>query len=254
MNREKLRINVVRLLPVIVAIMGLYAWGFYMTILTSPPDQDSLVSAVFNGEFNTITITNGTIVQPGTEAQFIINFQDKALWNQIGGMYYIPNRPGFEIGPYGSVAPGQSINEHIIRYTVFTYSFLRPSPGGSPTSKSWFSTPNGNLSFSDAIYTSKYAGVQMFTPERLFDTAIIQMTGQGNYTLNFLNSDTVNATAMVALGVSDVTFFRPYLYPGLASLVLATWLTLTTAFIWPKSPLEREDSVALMDRRQAAES
>jgi hypothetical protein len=204
-------------------------WGVYAVFWTYPNDQGSILNAVLNGE-SSVTLYrgngNGSIVRPGTENQFIMIFKTNP--GNGGGAFMSPDGRDFIVGPFSWTAPGPVGPTWDVPYAVFTFSFSA-KPG--PLSPLWFSGPHGNMS--QFIHTDRYGGLPTTIGDH-FDTDILELPAQGNYTLHYYNNGSMNVTGMVAMGPSSVVYSRPYLYPGTTTISFAGLLSVVTVVLLRK--------------------
>ncbi len=226
------------------AVIALLAWGTYavLTVSTLPSDQASILNAVWNGEnnFAANSIGNGTVMRPGSGAQYILMFQTNIPASKASGTYSLP-AGGYALGPLPWTSFNSSDSSFQVRYAVFTYAFsFLPGPKGCcPV---WYSGPLGNMSSS--MGTSSYGGLNDFLGQPTgfgWHTSILEVDSPGNYTLHFFNSGAAgNATGRVAMGSSAVVFSRsrPYLYAGVTTEAIAVALAAITVLdLWRKPKL-----------------
>jgi hypothetical protein len=218
-----------------VTIVALLSWGIYGILWTFPNDQGSIINAVETRE-NPITYCcgNGTIIPHDTEAQFIMIFQTGPLPLGTCGSCLLPNGEGWVTGPFPLTASGLAFASFEKFYAVFTYTFTAQA---GPSSPLWYTGPQGNLS--ESLYTSHYAGLGGTSS---FETAILEISIPGNYTLHYYNVGPMTAIGMVIMGPSSVVYSRPYLYPSLATIAIAGVFSIITRFaLWRKlSPSHSE--------------
>lgn len=222
------------------AVIGLLTWGVYATLWTFPNDQGSINQAILNGEYQSGYYQgpsgNGTIIPPGSQAQFIVWFRTQSNDGRSGGSFLLPNSLGFGDGPY-LWAPGSTLTSFEKDYAIFTISFLT-ARNGSGNFSLWFTGPQGNLTSFDA---GKHGGLDLIAGT-IFNTAIVEASTAGNYTLHYLNRNTsANVTGKVALGPSLVNYTRPYFYAGLVTIIVAVGLSVVTGFSL-KSAVKTRDS------------
>jgi hypothetical protein len=226
-----------------VTIVGLLSWGIYGVLWTFPNDQGSILNSVVNGESpSTYCCGNGTIIRPSTEAQFIMIFQNNPTNPGSCGACLLSNGEGWVTGPFTLMSASLPIASFEKHYAVFTYAFTPPPSIGEIATRfvpPWFSGPQGNMS--ESIHDSKYAGLENLSP--LFETSILEISAPGNYTLHYFNPESGNANGKVIMGASSVVYSRPYLYPGIATIIVAGVFLYLTGFVsWkprpstPKSP------------------
>lgn len=217
----------------VAAIVAMLTWGVYASLWTFPNDQSTIIQAVLNGEFQTISnpgpTGNGTIITPGSEALFIMMYRSQGPPGMYGGALYLPNGHGFVVGPFSSITSSSSPPSYSVNYAVF--SFLFDTTFGKPVAL-WFTGPQGNLSQSFA--TSVKGGLDAFLPRSsgpsVSGTDIFEISGPGNYTLHFVNNGSANETGKLAMGPSSVTYSRPYIIPGIATTVLGAGLAVFTTY------------------------
>jgi hypothetical protein len=202
------------------------SWGVFAVVWTLPDDQGGIVNAVLNGEYESAGNGNGTIIRPGFEGQFIMDYQIRIPAGIGSGTSLPPSGVGFVFGPLLWTTPSLTISSFEVRYALFTFEF---SSQLGPAPPLWFSGSQGNLTAS--LVTTKYGGVPSTRPFSNFQTSIFELAGPGNYTLHYFNSGTVNATGLVAMGPSSVLFSRPYLYAGVTTIVLALTFSVVTRFV-----------------------
>jgi hypothetical protein len=204
-------------------------WGVYALLWTYPNDQGSTLNAVLNGELSDTYYRgngNGSIIRPGTEDQFIMIFKTNP--GNGGGSFISPDGKDFIVGPFLWTAPGVAGSAWTMQYAVFTFSF---STQLGPYSPLWFSGPQGNMS--QFIHNDRYGGLPTKIGEH-FDTDIFELPTPGNYTLHYFNNHPANATGLVAMGPSSVTYSRPYLYPGATTIAFAGILSAVTIVLLRK--------------------
>jgi hypothetical protein len=207
------------------------AWGIYAALWTFPNDQGSILNGVLDGEHSsTYCCGNGTIIRPESEAQFIMIFQTNPTNPGSCGSCLLPNGQGWVTGPFALTAPKLAFSSFQKYYAVFTFAFTAFTPLQQIAQRfapPWFSGPQGNMS--ESISTSIYAGLRnLVTP--FFETAILEISIPGNYTLHYFNAGSVNATGRVAMGPSSVVYSRPYFYPGLATIATAGIFSIINRF------------------------
>ena len=225
-----------------IAILGLLIWGAYAVLFlqTSPNDQGSVINAVLSGENGWASnfLGKGTMIRPDSEAQFIMQFQTNIPANVGASSFLLPDREGFGYGPILWKSPTLTDLSYEVRYAVFTFSFCSKSGcfySIGNYGNAWLSGPQGNIS--QFMNANRYAGLE--SPGQV-DTVIIKIETAGNYTLHYLNNAFVppaNVTGMVAMGPSSVVFSHswPYLYSGLATIVIAAAFSIVTGFVsWRK--------------------
>ena len=210
-------------------------WGIYAVFWIYPNDRGSTLNAVLNGELSNTYYRgngNGSIIRPRTEDQFIMIFKTNP--GNGGGSFISPDGKEFIVGPYLWTAPGPTGSTWTVQYAVFTFSF---SVQLGPSSPVWFTGPQGNTT--QSLYTSRYGGLPTSFGET-FDTDILELSAPGNYTLHYFNNGSMNATGLVAMGPSSVTYSRPYLYPGAITITFAGILATVTVILLRKKnpPLE----------------
>jgi hypothetical protein len=214
-------------------------WGVYAVFWTYPNDQGSILNAVLNGESSVTYYRgngNGSIIRPHTEDQFIMVFKTNP--GNGGGGSISPDGKDFIVGPFMWTAPGPMTSTWEVPYAVFTFSFSAQQPGSQfPLFPLWFSGPQGNMS--QSIHTSRYGGLPTNIGET-FDTAILELSAPGNYTLHYFNNGSMNATGKVAMGPSTVAYSRPYLYPGATTIAFAGILSGVTVVLLRKKDLTPE--------------
>jgi hypothetical protein len=219
-----------------LAIIVMLTWGVYAIFWIYPNDQGSTLSAVLNGESSVTYYRgngNGSIIRPGTEDQFIMVFKTGS--GNGGGASISPDGKDFIVGPFQWTAPGPTTSTWEVPYAVFTFSFSAQQPGSRfPL---WFSGPQGNMS--ELIHTSRYGGLPTNIGEN-FDTAILELSTPGNYTLHYFNNGSMNATGKVAMGPSTVAYSRPYLYPGATTIAFSGALAGVTVVVLRKKDLPPE--------------
>ncbi len=210
----------------LLAIIAMLSWGVFAVVWTFPDDQGGIVSAVLNGEHESAGNGNGTIIRPGFEGQFIMDYQVRIQAGIGGGTSLPPGGVGFVFGPVLWTTPSSTISSFEVRYAIFTFEF---SSQLGPAPPLWFSGPLGNLTAS--LVTTKYGGTPFGGWFADFQTSIFELSGPGNYTLHYFNNGSVNATGLVAMGPSSVLFSRPYLYAGVTTIVLALTFSVATGFV-----------------------
>ena len=220
----------IRLVLTGIAIVAMLTWGIFATLWTFPNDQGSVIQAVLNGEyqygFYRGPSGNGTILTPGSHAQFIIMYRAQNQGGGGGGSSLLPGGLGFVEGPYLWTTPSTTLTTFGRNYAVFTFSFS--SRLGSGNATLWFTGPQGNLTLS--FNTERYGGLNIILPTN-FDTDILKAPVPGNYTLHYVNRNTsANVTGRVVMGPSSVTFSRPYFYGGLTTIAVAVGLSIVTGF------------------------
>jgi len=208
--------------------------GCLRCALDIPPyDQGGQTSAALNGEYEIAGYLgpngNGTMIRPGIEAQFIMDYQSSTPPGSIGGTSLPPSGVGLVLGPFPWTTPQSTLSAFEVRYAIFTFEF---SSQTGPAPPLWFSGPQGNLTLS--LFTDKYGGLENTRPFLPFNTRIFQVSGPGNYTLHYINTGSKNSTGLVAMGPSSVTFTRPYLYAGATTITVAMAFSIVTGFIWRK--------------------
>jgi len=209
--------------------------GVYAVLWTFPNDQGSTINAVLDGEYSSgyssvYCCNNGTIIPPGAEAQFIIDFGASLRGGNCGACL-LPNRPGFVSGPFAWTTFGWAIWPIEKYYAVFTYQFSYTVKELPQAPREWFSGPQGNLT--ESMYTDRYAGLENLLGH--FDTSILEASAPGNYTLHYFNTGSANFTGKVVIGPSSVTFSRPYLYSGITTIAIAGIFSVITGFAsWRK--------------------
>ena len=212
-----------------VAIATMLTWGVYAGLWTFPNDEGSIIQAVLNGEYQSGYYPgpsgNGTIIPAGSQAQFIVMYRTQNQGGGGGGSSLLPNGLGWVEGPHLWTTPSATPTSLAKYYAIFTISFITRT-GYSGNATIWFTGPQGNLTSS--YNTSKHGGLDLI-PLRNFNTAILEASAAGNYTLHYLNRNTsANVTGAVVLGPSLVTFTRPYLIPGLVTIAVAVGLSTVT--------------------------
>jgi hypothetical protein len=220
----------VQILLTAVAVVTMLSWGAYATLWAFPNDQGSIIQAILNGEYQwgwyrgVTPGANGTIIPPGSQAQFILDYRTQSQGGGSGGGSLPPSGLGFVVGPFLWALPTPSLTSFAKNYAIFTLSFS--SRFGSGNFSLWFTGPLGNITSS--FDTSKYGGLQII-PYESFNTAILESSAAGNYTLHYVNRNTsANVTGQVVVGPSTVTFTRPYLYVGLTTIAVAAALSIAT--------------------------
>jgi len=233
---RRIRFSQLQLVFAAVAIIIMFTWGVYAVLWTFPNDQSSTVNAVLGGEYSSgyssvYCCNNGTIIPPGAEAQFIIDFGASLRGGNCGACL-LPNRPGFVSGPFAWTTSGWAISPIEKYYAVFTYQFSYSVKAELPQApREWFSGPQGNLT--ESMYTDRYAGLENLLGH--FDTSILEASAPGNYTLHYFNTGSANFTGKVVIGPSSVTFSRPYLYAGVTTIAIAGIFSVITGFAsWKK--------------------
>ena len=224
---RRIEISLLRIVFAAVAIVIMLTWGAYALLWTFPNDQGSTINAVLGGESeSTYCCGNGTVIRPGSEAQFIIDFGTNLKAGNCGSCL-LPDRPGFVSGPFTWAAPGWAISSIQKYYAVFTYQFSYTVKAQLPAApREWFSGPQGNLS--QSMYTDTYSGLENLLGH--FDTSILEATAPGNYTLHYFNTGSANFTGKVVIGPSSVAFSRPYFYAGITTIVIAGIFSVITGF------------------------
>ncbi|HZY47542.1 MAG TPA: hypothetical protein VFE96_07060 [Candidatus Bathyarchaeia archaeon] len=225
------RIGQVQTVLTVVAIVVLLTWGIYGSLWTFPNDQSDTIQAVLSGEYQSIGYLgptgNGTIITPGSEAQFIMMYRAQGPPGVFGGSYNLPNGQGLAVGPFSSITPSTNIPNDAVNYAVFSYLFDTAS---GKAIKLWFTGPQGNLTVS--FVTSVKGGLDAFFPKSsgpsVSGTNILEVSAPGNYTLHYVNTGTANETGKVEMGPSSVTYSRPFITPGLTSIAFAAVLAVFT--------------------------
>lgn len=205
-------------------MIALLIWGVYSTLWTLPSDQGSINQAILNGEYESDVYLgpsgNGTIITPGSQAQFIVWYRTQSNDGRVGGDFLVPSIHGFGAGPF-LWAPSSTLTSYERDYAIYTLSFETPRYGSGNFSM-WFTGPLGNLT---AFDSGKNGGLEGF------NTAILEASAAGNYTLHYVNRNTsANVTGKVVLGPSLVNYTRPYFYSGLATIIVAAGLSVVTGF------------------------
>ena len=212
--------------------------GVFLILWTSPTDQGGIINAAIEGEDYTICCLNGTVIRPGYNAQYIMDFQTKVPTNVVSESYSLPDGKGYVTGPFLWTPPASTVSTFELRYGVFTFSFCLGTvscsfslgvPSNREAVNAWFSGPQGNIS--EYMTISKYGGLEGTSPQVLFFTAIVEIDAAGNYTLHYYNYGSTNRTGTVAIGLSSVVFSRPYLYAGAAIIVIAAAFGIVTEFV-----------------------
>jgi hypothetical protein len=219
----------------VVTMVGLLSWGIYGVLWTFPNDQGSILNGVLNGESSsTYCCGNGTIIRPDTEAQFIMIFRSNPTNPGSCGSCLLSNGEGWVTGPFTLMSASLPIFSFEKHYAVFTFAFTPPPSIGEVAQRfvpPWFSGPQGNVS--ESLHVSKYAGLENISP--LFETSVLEISALGNYTLHYFNPGLGNATGKVIMGASSVVYSRPYLYPGIATIMVAGVFFFLTGFVsWRK--------------------
>jgi hypothetical protein len=216
-----------RLVLAAVTIIMTLSWGVYAVLWTFPNDTGGTINAVLGGELeSTYCCGNGTVIPAGSEAQFIIDFGASLKAGNCGSCP-LPNGLGFVTGPFGWTAPGWGVSSIQKYYAVFTYQFSYTVKEQLPAViREWFSGPQGNLS--ESMHTDTYGGLNNLLG--YFETSIFEATAPGNYTLHYFDTGSANFIGKVVMGASSVVFSRPYLYAGIATIVIATAFSGVTGF------------------------
>ncbi len=223
------------------------SWGVFAVVWTFPDDQGGIVSAVLNGEHESAGNGNGTIIRPGFEGQFIMDYQVRIQAGIGGGTSLPPGGVGFVFGPVLWTTPSSTISSFEVRYAIFTFEF---SSQLGPAPPLWFSGPLGNLTAS--LVTTKYGGTPFGGWFADFQTSIFELSGPGNYTLHYFNNGSVNATGLVAMGPSSVLFSRPYHERSSQNTVQA--LDLAFELPWfPVGTVGEEDDLELQEKEEVAD-
>jgi hypothetical protein len=208
------------------------AWGVYSILWTFPNDQGSTVNAVLGGQYSSGYSTvyccgNGTVIPPGSQAQFIIDFGTSLKAGSCGACP-LPNGLGFVSGPFPWTASGLWAISPIEKfYAVFTCQFAYTTKSSVPAPQVWFSGPEGNLS--ESMHTDTYAGLETLLGH--FDTSILEASAPGNYTLHFFNTGSADFIGKVVIGPSTVAFTRPYLYAGIVTIAIAGMFSIVIGFV-----------------------
>ncbi len=213
-------------------------WGGYavLFIQTYPDDQGGITNAALASEVNRASTFpgNGTVIRPGSRAQFIMVFKTNIPANVSPELSSLPGGQGYVYGPLPWESPISNDSSYDVQYAIFTFSFC--FKGGcfysfGPYGNAWLSGPQGNISrFMD---TNRYAGL-----ESLFQggvgTVIPEIQTAGNYTLHYFNNYSGNVTGKVAMGWSVVVFSRsrPYLYAGWATVASAAAFSTITGLVY----------------------
>ncbi len=222
-----------------IVIVGVLVWGGYavLFIQTYPSDQSGIVNAVLTGEssWSSNFPGNGTVIRPGSKAQFIMAFKTSIPANVGSSSFLLPDDKGTVFSPLFWAPPASNDSSFEIRYAVFTFSFCSKTGfcfySFGLYGNAWLSGPQGNIS--QFLDINHYAGLE--SPGKV-DTVIPEIGPAGNYTLNYYNPTSANVTGKVAMGPSLVVFSRsrPYLYAGVATLVTAAAFSTITVISWRK--------------------
>ncbi len=227
-----------------IAIVALLTWGTYaiLFVSTSPSDTGSTINEVLNRESQSFANTVGTVMRPGSGAQYILTFQANIPGGIAPSGHSLPGG-GYDFGPLLWTPPSSTAASFQVKYAVFTYAFSF-TPGPMGCCPLWFTGPQGNISSS--MGTSSYGGLNFFVGQSVgavrfgWETSILEVDSVGNYTLHFFNKGDAggNATGQVAMGASAVVFSRsqPYLYPGVTTEAVALALVVMTALVLWRRP------------------
>ena len=235
----------IHLLLASLAIIVMLTWGTYAVFWTYPNDQGGTLNAVLNGELSVTGYRgtgNGSTIRPGTEDQFIMIFKTNP--GNGGGGFISPDGKNFIVGPFLWTAPSPTGSTWTVQYAVFTFSFSAQPPG--TRFPLWFTGPQGNIS--ESIHTDKYGGLPTNIGQN-FDTGIFELSAPGNYTLHYFNYGSTNATGLVAMGPSSVTYSRPYLFPGATTITFAGVLSAVTLVLLRKKNPQIETGAKQEDRK-----
>jgi hypothetical protein len=219
--------------------------GIFFILWTSPNDQASINNAVLIGGtwVNAGNVTypepRTVSIRPSSEAQFGLEFQTTAVptWQQGEVLFSSHGSETFIWRHLLWNPPSSTTLSYEKRYVFFTYSFsaLCYTPSGGCAPAIWFTGPQGNLS--QSVKTSRYANTDVFHGG-YYGTSIIEIDSPGNYTLhslNFFAPPSGNVTGIVFMGLSTVTFTRPYFYAGVATTLIAAASSIVTGFVsWRK--------------------
>lgn len=169
-------------------------------------------------------MNNGTLIKPGSIAQYIAEFRTSIPQNTVSGSFIL-STGGLAYGPLQWTPPNMTSTSSKHYYVVFTFSFDSNSACCNRTM--WFSGPQGNITdwipgYLPDVLSSALSGH--------FSDAIIEVDTPGNYTLHYLNQQTsANVTGRVALGTSSVVFSKPNLQVG-AITIGAITIAIAAAF------------------------
>ena len=153
---------------------------------------------------------------------------------------YRPGGLGYTFGPDPIDTTSNDSFPHTTTYAVFTFLFgWQLGPNGGPVPSIWASSPSG-ITYRPTITSPGYAGVDLYAMQGVaafnqhvgWFTWVLEVDTPGNYTIHFLNSGIASAAGLVAMGYADIVFSRtrPYLYVGVATIVVATALAISIGF------------------------
>lgn len=141
------------------------------------------------------------------------------------GTYGTPNGEGTIESPVLWTMPETTPTSYQVNYAVFIYQFVtQPNAGWLM----WFSGPQGNLTASYTTSTLNRIQANGAYRSSDYQTSLFEVPAPGNYTLNYLNTGMANASGIISMGPSLVTFTHPYLYAGLTSITIAGLLIVAT--------------------------
>jgi hypothetical protein len=226
---RRIKTGQIQVVLILIAVVAMLSWGVFAVLWTFPSDQGGTVNAVLNGENGSsayIGKGNGTVIRPGSEAQYILDYQTVIQAGRGSGTFTPSNGQGLIYGPILWTNPSSTLSSFQVMYAVFSFHFSSQQGIGPLL---WFSGPQGNLT--QALGTHSYGGIDATIPFTSFQTSILEVSGPGNYTLHYFNTGSANATGLVAIGPSSVVFTRPYLFAGVTTIVLAVALAVVTGFV-----------------------
>lgn len=211
------RVDLFQVTLAAIVVVSLLMWSVYAVTYLSPNDEASTINTALNrATFWASNISgNATIVKPSEEAQFIIEIQKTVPGGQGPSSWGLPGHLGFGMGPVPRIPSNSSFSEYVIFEFVCSCLYANPRLTG----------PQGNITQFMAMSDPPGTRVTMMASD----------DSPGNYTLHYTAPQNSNETLRVALTVSGVVFSRPYLYPGLASTIIAVSFTLGTGLKWKKT-------------------